>query len=304
MQIQQIEYIIEVAKTGSITEAANNLHVSVATISQSLSNFEQKFGLILFKRSRLGTKPTEQGKRIIEKAYKISDLLVDLEREAKFQSTNIDKELRIVASPSTLLTFLPKAISAFNKKYPNTEIIIEENQNVIREISNNEHDLGFITVDEMTWIKWGNSNKNLLHFDTLFQGRMYICVCENSPLAFKESITPEELLNQKLILHTITKPILDDIISQYGPLKVLFESPNTETIKNSIAEGIGISFLSEFTVINDERVINGQIIIIPLVNYERSNLTCGFIRSKKRYFSTSARGFLKIIKEQNGKGIF
>lgn len=298
MQIQQIEYIIEVAKTGSISEAALNLHVSAATISQSLSNFEQEFGLSLFNRSRLGTKPTDQGKRIIEKAYEIRNLLNELEREAKSHSTIIDKELRIIGSPSTLLAFLPKAIFSFHKKYPNTEVMIEENQNVIKEMLHNEYDLGFLNVDEMTWFKSGNLHKNVLHFDTLLQGRMFVCVYKDSPLAYKEFITPEELLNQQLILHIITKPIYEDLIRQYGPVKILFETHNTETIKNSIAEGIGISFLSEFHIKNDERIIKGHIIPIPLVDYERSNLTCGFIRSKKRYFSTSARGFIQIVKAQ------
>src|SRR4051794_33585278 len=137
MQIQQIEYIVEVAKTDSITKAAQNLHVSTATISQSISNFEQEFGVILFNRSRLGTKPTDRGKIIIEKVYEIRKKMIELEKEVKSHNTIIDKELQIVGSPSTLLTFLPKAISTFTEKYPNTEIKIEENQNVIEKTLTN-----------------------------------------------------------------------------------------------------------------------------------------------------------------------
>lgn len=295
MQIQQIEYIIEVAKTGSISEAATNLHVSVATISQSLSNFEKKFGISLFKRSRLGTQPTEQGKNIIEKAFKIRDLLVELEREAKSHSQIIDKELRIIGSPTTLVTFLPKAISIFNKEYPHTEIIIEENQNVFDEMVNNEFDLGFILVGETIWIKAEKNNNNILHFNTLFQGRMYACVHKDSPLAFREAVTLEDLKDQNFIMHAITKPIYMDIVQQFGPIKLLFETNNTETIKRTIAEGIGISCLSEFNLKGDERIRDGQIKAIPLINYEKSNLTCGYVRSKKRHFSTSARNFMKIV---------
>ncbi|MFK9090487.1 LysR family transcriptional regulator [Bacillus salipaludis] len=304
MQIQQIEYIIEVAKTESISEAAQNLHVSAATISQSISNLEKEFGIRIFRRSRVGTKPTERGKVIIEKAYVIQNKILELELEVKSHSTIMDKELKIVGSPSTLFTFLPKAISLFKKKYPNTEITIEENQNVIKEMLTNENDLGFISVDEMTWIKSGNLNKNILHFDTLFQGRMFVCVYKDSPLAFKESIAPEELLDQTLLLHSITKPIYEDLLHQYGPIKMLFESTNTETILKSITSGIGISFLSEFTIKDDQRVLDGQIIPVPLVNYERSNLTCGFVRSKKRHFSPSARGLIQIIREQIKQGSY
>lgn len=299
MQIQQIEYIIEVAKTGSISEAALNLHVSAATISQSLSNFEKEYDISLFKRSRLGTQPTEQGKRIIEIAYKIQELVNDIDLEAKSHNQNFDQELKIIGSPTTLATILPKAISIFNKDYPNTELKIEENQNVITEMRKNEYDLGFILVGEKLWQQAVDLNSNLLHFNTLFQGRMYVCVNKDSSLAFKETVTLEDLKHQKFIMHRITKPIYMDMVAQLIEPKILFETNNTETIKKAIAEGIGISCLSEFNLTDDERIKSGQIIAIPLINYEKSNLTCGYIRPKKRYFSKSARSFLKIINSMN-----
>ena len=301
MNIRQMEYIVEVAKTGKITEAAQNLHISVATVSQAVTNFEEKFGVILFKRSRLGTVPTEEGIKVVEKSYEILNKISELKDEISSQNTIADKELKLICSPSTLLTFLPKAIAAFQIEFPHTKIKIIENQNVIKKMLSNETDIGFISVDEIKWIEYGNMHKNLLHFETLFQGSMFVCVNKHSSLAFKTSIEPKDLINQTLILHSITEPIYEDFLQQYGSIKVLFESNNTETIKKSVVEGIGISFLSEFTIKNDPRVLAGQIIAIPLVNYERSNLTCGFIRPNRRHFSTSARGFIKLIKDQNKK---
>src|SRR5699024_6649149 len=211
MQFQQLEYIIEVTKTGSISEAAKSLHVSTATVSQSISNLEKEFGLEIFRRSRTGTEPTEKGKIIIEKAFEIKNKWEELEIEALMQSSTGEKKLKIVSSPSPLLTFLPEALSLFKKRFPYTDIEINETQNVVGEMLNHKTDIGFLNVDELKWVQQGNTFKNVLHFSTLFQGIMYVCVDTDSHLAQKDSVAPEELLNDRLILHDITKPIYDDI---------------------------------------------------------------------------------------------
>lgn len=297
MQFQQLEYIIEVTKAGSISEAAKNLHVSTATVSQSISNLEKEFGLEIFKRSRTGTEPTEKGKIIIEKAFEIKNKWEELEVEALMQSSTGEKKLKIVSSPSPLLTFLPEALSLFKKRFLYTDIEINETQNVVGEMLNHKTDIGFLNVDELKWVQQGNTFKNVLHFSTLFQGMMYVCVDKDSHLAHKDSVAPEELLNDRLILHDITKPVYDDIAIQYDPIKILFESSSTDTILKSVANGLGMSFLSEFSIKNHQLIKDGKVIPVPLVNYERSNLTCGYIRSKKRSTSSLAIELVKIIRE-------
>ncbi len=71
MNIEQLEYVIEVAKQGTISKAAEKLHVSHSAISQSLSSLESELGLIIFKRSRSGTICTEEGKKVLDLAYEV-----------------------------------------------------------------------------------------------------------------------------------------------------------------------------------------------------------------------------------------
>lgn len=299
MQIQQIEYLIEVAKTGSITAAAENLHVTSATISQAITKLERDLGFNLFTGSRLGSKPTQEGNKIIEKALLIKGLINEIENESNTYNKIGDKELKIVASPSTLVTILPKAIKIFSEKHPNTEITLEENQEVIERMLTNEFDVGFLSSGEVHWVESKNVKLNAFHFDTLSHGRMYVCVHPNSSLAFKESVTPEDLTNHTFIVHSITRPWYDDLKKKYGPIKILFETVNTEIIKKAISEQNGISLLSDFNIKDDMRVKNGEIIPIPITSYEHSNVLLGYLRSKNRYYSNSTREFIKIVKENN-----
>lgn len=61
MTIQQLKYIIKVAETGSITEAAKVLFISQPSLSNAIREIEKEAGLIIFTRSRQGIALTKEG---------------------------------------------------------------------------------------------------------------------------------------------------------------------------------------------------------------------------------------------------
>ena len=54
MNLEQLEYVVEIAKTQSFSAASEHLHVTQSAISQSIHRLEKELGLILFERSRQG----------------------------------------------------------------------------------------------------------------------------------------------------------------------------------------------------------------------------------------------------------
>lgn len=73
MTIQQLEYLLEVYRTGSISRAAKNLYVAQSSVSSSISGLESELGFEIFSRSRQGVHPTTQGLRILEQAGRICE---------------------------------------------------------------------------------------------------------------------------------------------------------------------------------------------------------------------------------------
>ena len=61
MQIEKLEYFLEVARTGSINQAAQNLHISAQALNQFVHLMERELDTKLFDGSRKGSKLTEQG---------------------------------------------------------------------------------------------------------------------------------------------------------------------------------------------------------------------------------------------------
>ena len=74
MREEHLRYVLEIAQTGSINKAAENLYISHQSLNRSLKTFENELGSVLFNRTQKGVELTVAGQRIIDK---IDDLVSD-----------------------------------------------------------------------------------------------------------------------------------------------------------------------------------------------------------------------------------
>ena len=57
LTVQQLRYVMKAAEKGSLTEAAKDLHVSQATLSNAITQVEDHIGFKVFNRGRKGATP-------------------------------------------------------------------------------------------------------------------------------------------------------------------------------------------------------------------------------------------------------
>ena len=62
MNIAHLRYAVEIAKTGSITQAADNLYMGQPNMSKAVKELESTLGIVIFKRTPRGVVPTQKGK--------------------------------------------------------------------------------------------------------------------------------------------------------------------------------------------------------------------------------------------------
>lgn len=292
MHIEQLEYIVKVAETGSISIAAEKLHVSQSGISQSITRLEDELGVKLFTRHRrLGAVPTAEGKTLIKKAYEVLVRLQEFKEEAQSFNSVISGNLKLSSIPGFML-FLLEPLSSFKNAFPNVNIEISEKstQLIIEHVENNQIDIGLITIYEELIKK-----RDDLRFEVILEGEMKVYVNKTSPLALTKSITPQQLMTQNVILYNgdYVKRFANDLMSKFGPMNILFSSDNTEVIKKAILEGLGISFGPDFSNKNDPYVVSGEIVPIDIINYEQEKIGVGWVRSENNHFSINTKKFLE-----------
>jgi len=80
MNLQHLRYAVEVEKTGSITQAAENLYMNQPHLSRSIRELEKEMGFPVFNRTNRGIIPTEEGEEFLKYAKDVLSRVAELEQ--------------------------------------------------------------------------------------------------------------------------------------------------------------------------------------------------------------------------------
>ncbi|MDM5313874.1 LysR family transcriptional regulator [Peribacillus frigoritolerans] len=295
MHIEQLEYIVEISETGSFSVAAENLHVTQSGISKSIGKLEEELGIKIFNRSRSGALPTEEGKTVIEKAYEVIIKLQEFRKTAKIQSSQALEDLKISVYP-LLIESIFKSLSSFKEDNPHIQIEIKEAPShiIIEKIKKKSVDIG------LTYITKQIIEDEELDSEVLLNSKAKICVSKDSPLASKDYLTPQNLLNQSIILYDSKemREEMHNFLKNYGKMNVLCVTNNVNLIRQFVAEGLVISATSDIFLRNNPYISSGKIIPIDLLQYSNTSTSIGWVRLKERMITKSTKTFLNHLKDQ------
>ncbi len=79
MNIQHLRYAVEVERTGSITEAAENLYITQPSLSKAIREFESNCKITIFERTPRGVIPTPKGRALLDHARAILKQVSEIE---------------------------------------------------------------------------------------------------------------------------------------------------------------------------------------------------------------------------------
>lgn len=138
-----------VAKSGSLSKAAESLYISQPSASQALKQLETMLDTPLFNRVHSGMELSAQGGKIIfddvEQAVK---LLYGVEQKLAALKQNATGVLRIGASETIFQYILSQKIVEYNKLYPQVkiELISDVSPKIISLMKKDECDIGFLNL--------------------------------------------------------------------------------------------------------------------------------------------------------------
>lgn len=281
MNLEQIEYVKTILETRSITRAAENLGISQSAISQSISSLEQELGLRLFNRSRSGTFPTDEGRRIIEKTLQVLSQIDQIKEEARITSKFLTGDLRIAVDP-TLINVLPKLIKNFREQHPHVNITILEIPHAIinESIENLTYHIG-ITAQSQEY--------EALHTSLVFKPVntapvAKVVVHPTSPLISVQHLNMQQIVQYPIIFHKTAywEKFITYYEKQYSPLNVMLMSSNTELIKRMIAENLAISILPNYLLLDDYLIQQHKLVALPIeLDYGPPFCSYGYLYSNK-----------------------
>ena len=194
MTLQQLRYVIEVAKTGSMNVAAKQLFVSQPSLSMAIRELENDVHISIFERTTKGVVITAEGEEFLGYARQIINQ-VELLEDKYIEAGQIKKKFGVSAQH---YSFAVKAFVEMVKGFDmdKYEFAIREARtyDVIHDVVTGKSEIGILYTNEFNEKVLNKIFKdNQLEFIHLFTCQGYAYLWKNHPLAGKKVIALEEL---------------------------------------------------------------------------------------------------------------
>jgi DNA-binding transcriptional LysR family regulator len=126
MDVNRLRVIDAVARTGSITAAAEELHYAQASVSHHLARLQEQVGATLTRRVGRGIVLTPEGELLAGRAREILRQIGAAESEVGALSRQLHGRLRIAAFQSALLSLVPPALASVRATHSDIELELRE----------------------------------------------------------------------------------------------------------------------------------------------------------------------------------
>ncbi len=126
MDLRQIEYVVAVARTGHVTQAARELRVAQSALSRQIQQVERELGVRLFDRSTRRLRPTAAGEAFVARGDRLlADVRALHEEMQRFRGPHRGR-VTIGALPLVAEQRLPALLCLFHALYPGVELALRE----------------------------------------------------------------------------------------------------------------------------------------------------------------------------------
>lgn len=179
MHLDQLRYLVDLGKTGSISASAERLYVTQQAISQSMKKLENEINSTILLREKTGVTFTTAGKEVLAFAQRVLTeemaLYEKLENISVTESIIERQNLHISSASSVLNLVLPQIISKpyFKKKNYNVNISVTNDVDyLLKQIAVEETDVGFVSVNENNLMRVYTAYKDDLDLEILMQDEL------------------------------------------------------------------------------------------------------------------------------------
>ncbi|WP_374078352.1 LysR family transcriptional regulator [Bdellovibrio bacteriovorus] len=211
MDIDVLKYFKIVARTGNMSRAAQELHVSQPTLTVAMKKLEDLLGVTLFERSKKGVTLTPSGLQIYQYSDQMVELWEEMLREAGSLDQTVKGTIRLGVHPSVARYTLPVFLPSLLKEHPqlNIQLMHDLSRNVLQMIRDSFVDVGLvmnpekhpdlvikeICEDEVTvWKKKGSAISDTLIYDpNLFQAQTILERLQKKGVRYSRKIPSSNL---------------------------------------------------------------------------------------------------------------
>ncbi len=250
--LDELQALVAVVDTGSITAASEALGLTVSATSRTLGRLEQKLQTTLLRRTTRRLELTEEGAAFLQHARAILASVDEAEEQMAARRMRPAGRLRVDAATPFMLHVLVPLLEGFRARYPEVALELNSNEGIV-DLIEKRTDVAF---------RIGVLKDSTLHARPVGTSRVRVLA---SPAYLKRHgtpATPGQLAQHALLGFTQPETLNDwplrDADGSGVRIRPSVASSSGETLRHMALAGLGIVCLSDFMTREDRR--SGQLV--------------------------------------------
>ncbi|HEY2600407.1 MAG TPA: LysR substrate-binding domain-containing protein [Thermoleophilaceae bacterium] len=242
MELRQLRYLAAVARHGSFTLAAQELHVAQPAVSQQVRRLEQELGVELLSRTTRRVLVTEAGELALARAGRILADADALREEIDELHGLLRGTLALGVIPAVGALDPAPLLARFRARHPAVDIRLIETT-----LAETLDQLRADRLDVCFAFCLPERAGEGIAGERLFDEELALMVASGHPLAARRRVRLESLAGEPLIAPIAGASLrlaLDEALEKAGaPVHVAYESNEAATVRALTAQGLGVSVL-------------------------------------------------------------
>ncbi len=232
------------ARLGSLTRAAEELHMAQPTASVQIKKLSETVGLPLFEQVGRRVYLTDAGQRLYAGCHEVFRAFSAVEETLNDLRATENGHLRLAVCTSGKY-FAPRMLGAFIQRYPGVELSLEIHNRtaLIDRLANNGDDL-YIFASPL--------EREDVVTQALLPNPLVVFARDDHPLANARQISFERIAAGPFVMRepgSGTRLLAMKLFEQRGlKPKISMELSDDEAIKEAILAGFGVTIMSRFTL--------------------------------------------------------
>jgi DNA-binding transcriptional LysR family regulator len=289
-ELQDLRAFLTVLDLGGFHRAAEALHMSQPALSRRIQSLEAAVGAPLIERTTRRVAATTVGAALAPLARRLLDEFEDSLLEMTGVAEAQARQVTLACVPTAAFYFLPRAIEAFNARFPRIRFrILDLSANEgLQSVSRGEAEFGINLM--------GSSDPDLV-FTPLIEDP-YVLACRNDhPIARAEAIAWQDLQGERLIgvsRSSGNRMILESALGKTGVrLNFQYEVNHLTTSLGLVERGLGISVLPKLATPPGPH----PLIVTKTIGSPTVTRTIGLVERRMARLSPAAQRFRDMLVE-------
>lgn len=293
MNMNQIKYVLQVASSASMREAAAKLFVSQPAVSAGIRELEEELGILIFERTNKGISLTDAGREFLVYAKKVAAQFEILEE--RYLSKDDGRERFSVSTQH--YNFAIKAFTQVIRKNDPEKYIFSihetRTKEVLEDVGNLKSEVGIVSFSGAgEGVIRKLFREYQLEFTPLMRRETYVYVWTDHEFAGRKEISLEELRDYPCVSFDQSDDssfyLTEEAMADY-PFDKMIKSDDRATSMEIIAE-LGGYAIGSGMLAGEEAILQG---LVSIKLKEEDPLVIGYITRKGSAMSVYGRAYIE-----------